>query len=429
MHIINAIRRSSMAGLMFALVCCANLHTASAQTQNANTQSPPLPDAATEPAGFFSEPRLVERVVLFMDRNFAGGELNNGIYADMWNMVPGAGWLAGGPGYRHWYKQDNVFVDASAAVSWHGYKLTQGRVELPKLARSRLSIGSQARWQDFTHVEFFGEGSDSLESNRSAYRIKSTNLVGYATLRPFEWLGVGAQVGWLEPKILSPHAALKSDEPDVRLLFPDDIVFRVDDQPSFLHSEVSITADTRDFPGHPLEGGVYRAAVARYSDRDAGVFSFRRYEAEAAQFVPMAGSRIVLALHGWLVGSDTDAGEVVPFYLQPSLGGQKSLRAYPDYRFHDRQMLLATAEVRIAVMTHVDAAVFADAGNVAADRADLNLDKRGYGVGLRLHSRRQTFGRVDVAHGDEGWRILFNMRDPLNLSRLRRRAATAPFVP
>jgi hypothetical protein len=422
-------RRNSVAALTFALIFCANLHTASAQMQHANTQSPPLPDSATEPTGFLPEPLLVERAVLFLDRNFAGGDLNNGIYADMWNMVPGAGWLAGGPGYRHWYNHDRVFIDGSAAVSWHGYKVTQGRVELPKLARSRVSVGSQVWWQDLTHVEFFGEGPGSLESTRSAYRIKSTNVVGYATLRPFEWLGIGTQVGWLEPEILSPHAALKGDEPDVRLLFPDNIVFRVDDQPSFVHSEASITADTRDFPGHPLRGGVYRAAMMRYSDRDTGVFSFRRYEAEAAHFLPMAGSRIVLALHGWLVGSDTDAGEVVPFYLQPSLGGQKSLRAYPDYRFHDRQMLVATAEIRIAAMTHVDAAVFADAGNVAADRADLNLDKRAYGFGLRLHSRRQTFGRIDVAHGDEGWRIFFNLRDPLNLSRLRRRTATAPFVP
>lgn len=80
-------------------------------------------------------------------------------------------------------------------------------------------------------------------------------------------------------------------------------------------------------------------------------------------------------------------------------------------------------------MTHVDAAVFVDAGNVAARVADLDVDRRSYGAGLRLHSRRQTFARFDVAHGDEGWHVLFRLTDPLSLSRVGRKTAAAPFVP
>jgi hypothetical protein len=367
--------------------------------------------------------------VLFLDRNFANGDLTNGLFVDAWGMPPGAGWISGGPGYRRWYAQDQLFIRGSAAISWHGFKTTHALVEVPKLFRSRLSLGSQFRWQDLTHVNFFGEGPDTLESNESAYRIDSTNLVGYATLRPLEWLGVGAQIGWLKPSILSPEGVFKSDQPEARLLFPDDPVFAVPDQPTFVHAEAALMADTRDFPGRPLKGGLYRAAATNYSDRDTGAFSFRRYEAEAAQFLPFAGSRVVLALHGWVVGSDTDEGDVVPFYLQPSLGGHNSVRAYTDYRFHDRSLLLVNVEARLALMTHVDAAVFFDAGNVAARVADLNLDKRGYGAGLRVHSRRQTFARLDVAHGDEGWRVLFRLTDPLNLARVSRRTAAIPFIP
>jgi hypothetical protein len=64
--------------------------------------------------------------------------------------------------------------------------------------------------------------------------------------------------------------------------------------------------------------------------------------------VPLADSRLVLALRGWLVASDTGDGRVVPFYLQPGLGGHNTLRGYPDYRFHDRNMLVLTVESRIA---------------------------------------------------------------------------------
>jgi surface antigen Omp85-like protein len=397
------------------------------QEPRANTPTPPpIPETASEPQGFIAEPGPLERTVVFMDRHFAGGDMSNGFYADFWNMVPGAGWISVGPGYRQWYAKDSVFVNASAAVSWQGYKTTQARVELPKLARSRLAVGSQIRWQDLTQVDFFGEGAETLESNRSSYRIKSTNLVGYATLRLADWVGIGAQIGWLDPSI--PLRA-KGDRPNARELFPGNVVFGLPEQPTFVHTEASITADTRDFPGHPLRGGLYRAALTNYSDRDAAVFSFRRYEAEAAHFVPLADSRVVLALHGWMVGSDTDEGQLVPFYLQPSIGGHNSLRSYADYRFHDRNLLLINAEARTAMMTHVDAAVFFDAGNVAGRVADLNLDKRSYGVGLRVHSRRQTFARLDLARGDEGWGILFRLTDPLNLARLSRRTAPLPFVP
>jgi hypothetical protein len=136
----------------------------------------------------------------------------------------------------------------------------------------------------------------------------------------------------------------------------------------------------------------------------------------------------VIALHGWLAASDAAEGGTVPFYLLPSLGGHNSLRSYPDYRFHDRNMVVVNAEARLAMMSHVDAAVFVDAGNVAPRVGDLNFDKRPVGAGLRLHTRRQTIVRLDVARGDEGWRALIRLTDPLSLSRLARRTAAVPFV-
>jgi outer membrane protein assembly factor BamA len=115
--------------------------------------------------------------------------------------------------------------------------------------------------------------------------------------------------------------------------------------------------------------------------------------------------------------------------MQPSLGGQNTLRGFADYRFHDRNALLVTAEARFALMTHVDLATFWDAGNVAERFGDLDLDKRSWGMGFRLHSRRETFARFDMAHSEEGWKFLFRLNDPLHLSRLTKRTAPVPFVP
>jgi outer membrane protein assembly factor BamA len=134
-------------------------------------------------------------------------------------------------------------------------------------------------------------------------------------------------------------------------------------------------------------------------------------------------------LHGWAIRSDVDPGRSVPFYLQPGIGGANSLRGFTDYRFRDDNMLLVNAEVRVSLMTHLDLAVFADAGNVAAHTTDLNLDKRSYGTGFRFHTRRETFAMIDIAHGAEGWRYIFRLKDPLALTRITKKNTLVPFAP
>jgi hypothetical protein len=410
--------------------------SALAQSQPANTQeSSQSTGAASEAKGFFPEPGFIEHALKWVPLRVRlapeeGGTPKNGFYPELSNMPTGSGWISAGPGYRRSLFGGRALLDGSAALSWRSYKMAQARFELPRLAEGRVTAGSQVRWQDLTQVTFFGEGPVTPESDRSEYRIKSTNVVGYVAVRPRVWLSVGGKLGWLNrPSILPPAGSFERGNPDTAEAFPDDVVYTLQEQPSFMHGDVSIAVDTRDHRSHPTRGGLYRAAWTGYSDRDMGTFSFRRYETEGAQFVPLARDRVVLALHGWLVASDTSPGEVIPFYLLPSLGGNNTLRAYTDYRFHDRNLIVLNAESRFALFAHLDAALFVDAGNVAPRVGDLNLDKRAYGVGVRMHTPQSTFARFDVAHGDEGWRFMFRLTDPLHLTRLSRRTAAIPFVP
>ena len=388
---------------------------------------------AQEPEAFFGEPRVIANSIEFATRLAAstdGGEQKNGFYPELSNMVTGAGWISIGPGYRHWLLHDHVFVEGSTAISWRAYKMAQGRFELPRLARSRLAIGMEARWQDLTQVTYFGEGPASAASDRSEYRLTSTNLVTYATVRPRQWLAIDARAGWLaEPEIRAPAGTFQRGNPDTRDVFGSDIVYSLEAQPSFAHREISIAADTRNHRGRPTAGGVYRTAWSWYTDQDLDTFSFRRYEAEAAHFLPTARSRIVFALHGYLVASSTGGTHTIPFYLLPALGGHNTLRGFSDYRFHDRNLLVINAESRLAVFPHIDAALFVDAGNVAPRMSELDLQQTSYGVGVRVHTPQSTFARVDLAKSREGWQFLFRLNDPLRLSRLTRRTAAVPFVP
>ena len=279
----------------------------------AAAQEPPaVPASATEPKGFLAEPDLLTRVVLFADRQLGKGDLTNGIYVDYGNMIPGAGWASIGPGYRHWYAKDAFFVDASAGISVNGYKVAQARAELPALLKSRLVLGTQARWQNFGRVDYFGEGPDSSLDAASVYGVKSTQVLGYATLRPIRWLDVDAQLGWMNPEARYVEGPLQPP------------VFA---KREFIFNEVAATIDTRDFPGHPTRGAIVRGAASRYDDRISGAHTFNRYEGELAGFVPIASGRAVLALHGWMVRSEVQPGQTVPLYLQPSLGGANSVRS------------------------------------------------------------------------------------------------------
>jgi outer membrane translocation and assembly module TamA len=56
--------------------------------------------------------------------------------------------------------------------------------------------------------------------------------------------------------------------------------------------------------------------------------------------------------------------------------------------------------------------VFADYGKVAANWQDINTTdlKRGYGFGVRVHSTKQTFAKIDVGFGGgEGRRIFIKL--------------------
>ncbi len=380
--------------------------------------------------GLWAEPRLISRgMQLAVDRIGESGPPKEGWYPELSNMITGSGWVSVGPGYRQYVFNRHAFVDGSAAASWHFYKMVQGRFEAPQLAGDHVTVGIQAMWQDHTQINYFGIGPDSLHDNQSQYRIKSTDVVAYGAVRPTWWLSLGGELGWLKrPEPAAPGGTFRPDVPDTHDLFSTDPGVALPFQPNFLHAEGSVAADTRDHRGHPTSGGLYRVALTAYQDQSTGHFSFNQYEAEAAHFIRVTGPTWILALHGWTVFSDVPSGHAIPFYLLPSLGGNDTVRAYSGFRFHDQNLATVSVESRWQLFTHVDAAVFFDAGNVARRFEDLNFEKTSVGGGFRLHTETTTWARLDVAHGAEGWRVVVRTNDPFRLSRLTRRVAAIPFV-
>ena len=393
-------------------------------------KSPP-PVAPEQPEGLMAEPGFLSSAISLANQ-FGEQEKTpkSGFYPELSNMITGSGWVSVGPGYRQYFAGDRMMFETSAAVSWRMYKMAQVRLERQQLADGHLLIGAQAMWQDNTQVNYFGIGPEVQEDNRSQYRMQSSDIVGYATATTTDWLTMTGKFGWLgHPKLMDPGGTFLQDFPSTLDAFPHDPAAGLSEQPAFLHSEASITADTRDHRGHPTRGSLYRGALTNYWDKTYDVFTFHTWEAEAVQYVPLSDRRVVLAFHGWTVASAPDADHEIPFYLLPAIGGTRTLRDYHDFQFHDHNLLLLSAESRFAVFTHLDAALFGDVGNVARHFSDLNLDKTSYGAGVRLHNETTTLGRLDVAHGPQGWHLIVSTSEPMRLPRVRHTTAIIPFAP
>lgn len=399
-----------------------------------SAQTPETPETPASPPlapGYVGEAEIFAKIVDNIGNRLIPppGMPKDGFYPEFGYMVTGSGWISIGPGYHHKFAGDRGLFDTSAALSWRAYKMAQAHVEFHAIGEDRLTIGAQGMWNDFTQIHYWGLGPDSLKANQGSYRLQDFDSAGWVryNLRPVVIVGT---VGWLNrPSISSPAGYFRAGYTDAHQLFDDAAAPGLRDPASFLHADVSAAIDTRDVPQHGSRGGLYRVGMAEYSDRDSGQFSFQRYEAEALQYVPLGSPNWVLAMHGWLVGTQTADDHLVPIYLAPALGGANTLRGYSNYRFHDRNSLLASIESRWALTSRVELAAFFDSGNVAPRLSDLDLSKNSVGIGVRVHTARATFGRLDLAHSKEGWQLVFKNNDVFQLTRLARRLATVPFVP
>src|SRR5688572_27908890 len=213
--------------LAFVFLCAAPLGAAAQEPQ----EPLPVPDGYSEPQGFIAEPVPITRATLFADRHLGKGNLNNGPYWDFGNMVPGAGWLAIGPGYRQWFGKDTMWLDGSVAFSWNGYRTAQARMELPKFAKSRLALGTQVKWIEFGAVDFFGIGPDTSKSALTTFGTQATHVVGHATFRPLRWYDIDGELGLLSPSLKDGSLGFETAAA----------------QPTFMPTQVAMLIDTLNY--------------------------------------------------------------------------------------------------------------------------------------------------------------------------------------
>jgi hypothetical protein len=349
----------------------------------------------------------------------------DGFYTELGHMIPGAGGIKAGPGYRRHLFHHTAILDTSAAMSLRRYSMTRTSLEWPAAFSDRVSLGGDAGYQNATQISYFGIGARSDADARTTYRLRNLDVSGWARVRANHWLSVAGRAGMA--RVLDVGPGLDPRTPSIEQQFDDRTAPGLRVAPRYQHADVRIEADSRDVAGYPTRGGLYRVSATAFRDADRSGQSFRRIETEAVHYLPLLRSTSSLAVRGRVMLSQTSRGNTVPFYLLPTLGGGQTLRGYADYRFRDRHAAIASAEYRWRVFRLMDAAMFTDVGTVAASARGLLHERaiRDFGLGVRVHSPTRTIGRVDVARGHEGTRMVVSLLAPFGSPRRE----IVPYIP
>ncbi len=305
------------------------------------------------------------------------------VYTFFGGVMDGGG-LAVGPGYRRQFG-DTGRVNLHAAWSIRNFKAVDGRVALPAVANGRVRPTLHANWTDAPTLAFYGTGIDSADVRRDfAYRTTT----------------VGAQVQFEA----TPHLAVGGGFDVLDAMARPDVVGAPTMTPTYGRGNVFAEFDSRTSPGYTRRGSLLRADLFDYRQMNDGAMSFRRVDVDVQQFVPLMRENWVIALRALGSTTSTAAGNEVPYFLMPDLGGSKTLRGYSSWRFRDRNRMLLTGELRWTAGQFVDMALFVDAGTVAPRVVDLSWRdmKKSYGVGMTLHTFSSTLTRIEVSRTSNG---------------------------
>jgi hypothetical protein len=354
----------------------------------------------------------VERVLKYahekkLTRLFTYGY--EGLVPTLGGLVNNQGFAAGVQFLRPDFWNGKAIIRSSARGSTGLAYLFDAEVGMPELAGGKAFLDLYVRERNNPRVDFYGIGPDSSEALRTTYLMEDTTAEGTFGVRPLRWLGIGLTGGYLNTNV-GPG----SREPSTEEIFTPAQVPGLETQPGYLRGGPIVLFDYRDNPYGPRAGGLYYGRFDYYDARNAKQFSFRRFTAEAQQFVPLFNRKRVIAVRGKTILSYPNAGQEVPFYLQPGLGSSNDLRGFPAFRFYDTNSLILNAEWRWEIFTHVDAAIFGDFGKVFSRPGLINFSglEKSYGGGLRFRApgTEAVFFRFDVAASREGvqfW-LVFN---------------------
>ncbi|UCC49786.1 MAG: hypothetical protein JSV41_06410 [Gemmatimonadota bacterium] len=259
--------------------------------------------------------------------------------------------------------------------------------------------------------EFFGIGKESREQDKSDFELDRQAVGVELGLAPIRTIAIRVGLDW---STVESGPGNNPRLPDLDSIFDPAAVSRFGDEDRYLG--IGVAGEWRSGYDRPLLGaGRWLRVGFRWNDsRSTGAADFTELEASAGVDLPFDYDRRSLAL-GVLFRSVRASGDgELPFYRLPALGGSSTAPAYLTSRFRDRDLILGRSEYFYRLWALSDegmaliASVFLDGGMVAWDLIDdfaFKHLKPSYGIALSALAGAYGGGRIELAGGDEGFRV------------------------
>jgi hypothetical protein len=333
-------------------------------------------------------------------------------HATVQSIVPGGGFGVGPTAlldFNH-DKWQNEFL-TTAVSSFRQFWLAQARFKMSHDMvgkhfpdPDRLALEFYARATGLPHMVYYGIGPATTTSSVSEFSERYV-VAGVDVFNPFaSGFAAGATLESIWPDVNGVNI------PGVRSItsnFTEATAPGLTTQPNLVH--YGIYAEPRRWR-HKFQFE-YKIGYNLYQDTSTGHYSFRRFEIDGLHiFQPLHSyasfASDVFTIHNRLSLSQTSGTNVVPFYMQETLGGsdingQPSLRGFVDYRFRAPDLALIQLEYDHRVWGPVGLLGFYDTGEVANRAADLSLAnmRHSAGVGMSIWAGNKAWFKIYVGLG------------------------------
>ncbi|MDH4065619.1 MAG: BamA/TamA family outer membrane protein [Acidobacteriota bacterium] len=283
-------------------------------------------------------------------------------------------------------------------------------VDFKGLRSNRSFLNWYSKFESSPRMDYYGTGTNSNEEARTSYLYEDFTTDLNFGFEPVPGFRLGLTGGFMTTHV---GRGKSGGVPSIEEVFDDSTAKGLNDDPEFLRWGTFLAFDHRDLQSGPRSGGFYGARFRQYSDIDLNKFSFRQSEFEAQYYIPYFNKSRVIALRASAVLSFRDSSQQVPFYLQPTLGGNDDLRGFERYRFTDDHAVFVSVEHRWHAFTGLDTALFFDTGKVTSEKKRLNFSDLKYsgGIGFRVRLLDAVVSRIDFAVGREGFRWMWTFSD------------------
>ena len=331
----------------------------------------------------------------------------NGLTFQLGGLPTGGGFSLGPRYIRRDWLREHLISDTYLVGSTKKWYKGQSTFDFVGLMDNHLQLTTGAAYQNAASMPYYGEGSNSNKDNRSDYRSEFTSPHFGGTFHFLDQkLSAGYAVGGL---LVNVGPGDLGNWPSTDKIFNGTNTPGLEKQSNFITGTASIAANLTTPGFSNPKGLILEAQDTQFWDQGGTNSSFHLLQSQATYYVPFINGMRTLAFRARNETTFHAAGQQVPFYLQPTLGGPDDLRGYERYRYYDNGSSLLSGEYKWSVAGSVEMAIFGDGGNVYSRPGLIGLrELRGDGgFGVRFKDKQQEIMRFDVGVSPEGVKVWF----------------------